>query len=330
MSLRPAAALHHAAHTPAAQQRHRRAARRRALGRGLAFAFLLLVAWLVIDHARAVDWAAVRDAIVAFPRAKLAAALALVVCSHGLYACYDLVGRRYAHHKLPAHKVLGVGLVSYAFNLNLGALVGGFAFRWRLYSKLGLRQGQIGRIIALSLVTNWSGYLLLAGVVLATRAIELPPPVTLGTDVLQVLGVAMIGAPLLYVAMCATAKRRDYHLRGHHFTLPSLRMAATQLGLSTANWALIGAIVWVLLPEGPAYGIVLATLLMAGMAGVITHVPGGLGVIEAVFVAVLGASVPQGGLIAALLVYRALYYLLPLAIAAVMHFVFEASARRRQ
>jgi len=317
-----------APHAPARRRHFGTPAFRRALGRVLALAFLLLVVWLVVDHARKVDWDGVRDALAAYPAATLAAALALTATSHLVYACYDLLGRRYAHHTLPTRKVLGVGLVSYAFNLNLGALIGGLGFRWRLYTKLGLRQGQIGRIIALSLVTNWSGYLLLAGIVLATRAIELPESVSLGTELLQVLGVAMSALPVLYVVWCATARRRDLTLRHHHFRLPGARMALTQLALSTVNWSLIGAIIWVLLPQGAAYGTVLATLLMAGLAGVITHVPGGLGVIEAVFIAVLGAQMAEGPLIAALLVYRALYYLLPLAIAAALHLGIEATARR--
>jgi len=320
----------HAPHAPHRRRHFGTPAFRRALGRGLALAFLLLVVWLVVDHARKVDWAGVRNALAAYPVATLATALALTAASHLVYACYELLGRRYAHHTLPTSKVLGVGLVSYAFNLNLGALVGGFGFRWRLYSKLGLRQGQMGRIIALSLVTNWSGYLLLAGIVLATRAIELPESMSLGSDVLQVLGVAMSALPVLYVVWCATARKRDLTLRHHHFRLPGARMALTQLALSTVNWSVIGAILWVLLPSGPAYGTVLATLLVAGLAGVITHVPGGLGVIEAVFIAVLGAQVAEGPLIAALLVYRALYYLLPLAIAAALHLGFEASARRKR
>jgi uncharacterized membrane protein YbhN (UPF0104 family) len=305
-------------------------AQRRTLGQLFALVFFGVVAWLVFDHARNVDWHAVRDAVWDYPATTLAAAIALAFASYLTYASYELVARRYAHHELPAAMVLGVGLVSYAFNLNLGSLIGAFGLRWRLYTRLGLRQGQVGRIIALNIVTNWSGYLLLAGIVLATRAIELPQAVAIGGGVLlQVVGIVMATLPLLYVVWCGTARRRDLTVRHHHFRLPGWRMALTQLALSSLNWALIGAVVWILLPGGLPYGTVLATLLLAGIAGVITHVPGGLGVIEAVFVAVLGSRVPQGALIAALLVYRAVYYLLPLAMAAALHLGLEASARRQ-
>ena len=53
---------------------------------------------------------------------------------------------------------MAVNFISYAFNLNLGALVGGVAFRYRLYTQLGLKLGVITRVLSLSMLTNWLGY----------------------------------------------------------------------------------------------------------------------------------------------------------------------------
>jgi len=78
------------------------------------------------------------------------------------------------------------------------------------------------------------------------------------------------------------------------------------------------------MPQGLGYARVLATHLSAAVIAVTTHIPGGLGVVETVFVAALGDAVPHSGLIAALLAYRALYYLVPLAVAAAFHFGLEA------
>ena len=94
----------------------------------------------------------------------------------------------------------------------------------------------------------------------------------------------------------------------------------------------MAAIVWVLIrplaAHPPSYGAVVVTLLLGAIAGVLAKVPGGLGVIEAVFVALLGHRVPEHGLLAALLAYRALYYLLPLATASLVTLALEARARR--
>ena len=295
----------------------------------VALLFLAVVGWLVADHVREIDWREVRAALAAYRAPTLAAAAALVLASHLTYATYELIGRRYVGHTLGAGRVLGVGFVSYAFNLNLGSLVGGVGFRLRLYSKLGLDAAQIGRLIVLSFVTNWSGWLLLAGATFALRQIELPPAYALSLGLLQALGVVMVALPLAYVAACFFSKRREWAWREHRFTLPSGRLALAQLGLSSLNWALIGAIVWQLMPRELGFGTVLATQLSAAVIAVPTHVPGGLGVLEAVYVAVLGARVPTTSLVAALLAFRALYYVLPLAVAAALHLALELGAKRR-
>jgi uncharacterized membrane protein YbhN (UPF0104 family) len=85
---------------------------------------------------------------------------------------------------------------------------------------------------------------------------------------------------------------------------------------------------YLLMRHHVAYSAVLSVLLVAAVAGVITHVPAGLGVLEAVFVALLSHQVAQGKLLGALLAYRALYYLLPLMVAAVAYLVTELRARR--
>jgi glycosyltransferase 2 family protein len=69
-------------------------------------------------------------------------------------------------------------------------------------------------------------------------------------------------------------------------------------------------------------------LLLAAVAGVITHVPAGLGVLEAVFVALLSHKMPQPAILAALVAYRVVYYLAPLCIAAVVYLVMEARAKK--
>jgi uncharacterized membrane protein YbhN (UPF0104 family) len=105
-------------------------------------------------------------------------------------------------------------------------------------------------------------------------------------------------------------------------------MALLQLAMSCANWSLIGGVIWFLLQGQVDYVHVLAVLLVAAVAGVVTHVPAGLGVLEAVFVALLAHAVAEAQLLGALLAYRGLYYLLPLVVATVGYLVTEARARR--
>ena len=86
----------------------------------------------------------------------------------------------------------------------------------------------------------------------------------------------------------------------------------------------VGSVVWVLLQHRIDYASVLAVLLIAAVAGVIAHVPAGLGVLEAVFIALLSHRIPETELLAALLAYRAIYYLMPLALASGLLVTLEA------
>jgi uncharacterized membrane protein YbhN (UPF0104 family) len=290
--------------------------------------FFGLVAWLIFNQARTIDWSEVLDAVGRIPLPMLFAAGVLAAGSFALYSSFDLLGRRMTGHTLGTPAVMGVTFISYAFNLNLGALVGGVAFRYRLYSRLGLDNDTITRVLGFSMLTNWLGYLVVAGVAFSFWPMALPPDWKIGNEGLRVLGAALLVAALGYLVLCGVAREHTWRWRGHELQTPALRMALLQLAMSCLNWALIGGVVWLLLQRQVDYPHVLAVLLVAAVAGVITHVPAGLGVLEAVFVALLGHQVAQGRLLGALLAYRAIYYLLPLAIAACGYLVTELRARR--
>lgn len=287
-------------------------------------AVLALLAWA----ARAVDWAQVMTALSQVPPVTLLLAALLCVVSHLIYSTYDLVGKRWTGHGLPARRVMLITFISYAFNLNLGSLVGAFAIRLRLYAREGLRHPVPTQVLALSLSTNWLGYGVLAGGLFLGGWLEPPPQWPVGKEALRWLGALMWLLAAGYLALCTWAPRRDYFIRGHEIVLPSLRLAGLQVLVSAANWLTIGLIVHVLLRDAVPYGQVLAVLLVAAVAGVVAHVPAGLGVLEAVFVALLGPSLGGPTVLAALIAYRALYYLMPLLVAAVAYFVLEARARR--
>jgi glycosyltransferase 2 family protein len=88
----------------------------------------------------------------------------------------------------------------------------------------------------------------------------------------------------------------------------------------------MGAIVAALLPGPVGYPMVLGVLLLSAVATAIAHIPAGIGVLEAVFLALLGGRIAEAPLLAALLAYRAFYYLVPLLLAVVVFLLFEARA----
>jgi uncharacterized membrane protein YbhN (UPF0104 family) len=145
---------------------------------------------------------------------------------------------------------------------------------------------------------------------------------------LQVLGAVLLVVVAGYLGWCFVAGQRVWHLRGQTLDLPSGRMAVLQLLVASTNWLLIGAVVYTLLQFRVDYPTVLSAMLLASVAGLVTHIPAGLGVLEAVFVALLSGRMAQGELLAALLAYRVIYYLAPLVVAGILYFVVSARARR--
>jgi uncharacterized membrane protein YbhN (UPF0104 family) len=298
------------------------------LKRALTFAFFAVVAGLLVKYARGVDWGDVRDSVRALPRSVLLEAAALCAASHLLYSCFDLVGRRYTGHGLPVPRVMQVNFISYAFNLNFGSLIGGVAFRYRLYSRSGLDTSTITRVLTLSMLTNWLGYLLLAGIVFTVSPLQLPPDWRIDSEGLRLLGIALLAVALAYLLLCGWSKKRSWTIRGHELILPRPTMALVQLAMSCTNWMIMAAAVYTLLQGRIDYASVLSVLLIAAVAGVITHVPAGLGVLEAVFVGLLAHRLPEGQILGALLGYRALYYIAPLLVAALLYLTVEMRLRK--
>ncbi|MFJ4445528.1 lysylphosphatidylglycerol synthase domain-containing protein [Pseudomonas sp. NPDC089422] len=290
-------------------------------------AFLILIPVLLYFLARNLDWNEVRQSLLAYKPGTLAIGLALALCSYLIFASYDLLARAYTGHRLPARQVMPVAFVCYAFNLNFTTWVGGVALRYRLYSRLGLDTPTITRILTLGLLTNWMGYMLLGGSVFALGLIELPTNWAVGATGLRVIGVLLLAIAVGYLLACGFAQKRTWHWREHEVTLPSLRLALCQVALGASNWAMMALLIFWLLPGEAFYPSILGILLISCVAGVVAHIPAGLGVLETVFLALLHGQIGQGTLVAALLGYRTLYYLVPLVAAVLTYLILEKRAK---
>jgi uncharacterized membrane protein YbhN (UPF0104 family) len=106
-------------------------------------------------------------------------------------------------------------------------------------------------------------------------------------------------------------------------------MAGLQLLMGAGNWLLMAGIIFVLLQQRIAFSAVLSALLLAAVAGVITRIPAGLGVLEAVFVALLSQQMPRHELLAALVAYRLIYFIAPLGLASLVYLGMEVRARQQ-
>jgi uncharacterized membrane protein YbhN (UPF0104 family) len=280
--------------------------------RVLGVAFIGLTVWLVTQIVRETDWPAVGAALRSRSAATLAFIAVAALASHALYGLLDVLGARALKLRLPRHRVWLTATSSYACNLNLGSLVGAAALRFKLYGRQGVAVADISRLLALSMASNWLGYLLLLASLplwASTQALAR------WTGAWGALGIHAAAAFAVALYLYACAKQKTWTLRGHAFQFPPWRLALAQIGVGAANWALMGAVLMLCLGDGIAYASALTALLVAAIAGAVTHVPGGWGVLDYVILKSLAGSIDAHRVVAGVLVYRAAYYLLPLALA---------------
>ncbi len=294
--------------------------------RWVAPAFGLVVLGVLASQAHKVDWAGGWQTLRQYRLPVLLIALGLATTSHMLYGCFDLIGRRHTHHKVPPLKTWAIAVTSYAFTLNFGSLLGALATRARLYARAGLDEITTAQVVGISVATNWLGYGVLAGGLFASGAISPPAQAHIGAFTLRTIGALMLLLAAAYVLACALSHGREWHIRKKRLRLPSPRLAMVQLSISTTNWLLMGSVMFVLLQGQVSFTTTLGVLLAASIVGVFTPIPAGLGVLEAVYLALLSGSVKQGTLLGAVLAYRAVYYLLPLLGGLLLYVVLERYA----
>ncbi|MBA4264062.1 MAG: hypothetical protein C0453_03190 [Comamonadaceae bacterium] len=287
------------------------------------------VVYLLFDYAKEVDWSEVWQTLKAFPVSLLLVSAGLALLSHAVYASYDVIGRLLTRHPVGPVRSWGIAAISFAFNLNFGALIGGLGLRLRLYTRRGLDLGTVGQVAMYSVLTNWLGWCWVAGVALTLTPLRVDVEWVPGVTALRILGVALLLGAVSYHAMCARWGGATMQVREQRITLPKWRVSTMQGGLGALSWLLMGLSMCNLLGWRIDYPTVLGVLLLAAVAGAIAHVPAGLGVLEAVFVAALHGRLPTTDILAAVLAYRALHHLLPLSLALPAYALDEATAKRQ-
>ena len=220
---------------------------------------------------------------------------------------------------MPLRRGALASFVGYAFSHTLGMpLLTGGAVRFRLYSAWGLPAGEIAGIIAFNSLTLWLG----VAAMLAMGGIAAPDAIgnLLALPAAAVGGLAVgLGVLLLAYPCLSLVFRQPLRLREWSFAWPPPPLAAAQLVLAVVDWTLAALTLWLLLPPvGLGFFAFAGVYTAASIAGVVSHVPAGLGVFEAVLLLSLPEGAHAPGVAAALILYRLIYYVLPLLLAALV------------
>lgn len=221
------------------------------------------------------------------------------------------------------------GAAGYAVSNALGfPIMTGGSVRYRLYSAAGLNVADISRVVTVAWLTFWLGTGLVVGVVLTLDPGGVAKVIGLARGLCLAAGLALLAVIAGFVAWVSTGDRVA-GLFGFQIAMPDRRTVLAQLAAGAIDFVTAGAALYVLLPHSVAPGIASFAVVYAAAltAGIIAHTPGGLGVFEATLITGLGlAGTPE--VLGSLILYRAIYYVLPLIIAA-LSLAWVEIARRR-
>jgi uncharacterized membrane protein YbhN (UPF0104 family) len=257
--------------------------------------------------------AELRHAIELQTGGRMWVAIALTFTSFGCLALYDLLGARMvAPSRVPAHAALLAGFAGNAVSNTLGFhAITGIASRLVVYGRLGLKAVDVVRIVALSWLALALGFATMVAMA------ELATPSTEPEQGRALLAGVLITACLVGFAAWLSRRPRTVSMLGFRQPLPSANLAMTQMLVGAVESAASVGALYVLLPPdlAPPFAGFAVGCIAAVALGLLSHSPGGIGVFEAAVTTILsGAGRPD--LLAAMVLYRAIYNLLPFLLAA--------------
>ena len=286
-----------------------------------------VIVFMLARALRKYDFAEVMQSVRSVEAARLGMAIAFAAGSYATLTLFDTLAVRYVAHALPYRRtaLASFTALSIGHTVGLAALSSG-AVRYRFYARWGLSAEEIGKVIVFCGLTVGLGLLTLAGLAWTFRPDVASSLTGVPDGLARIVG---IGFLLLSAGWLVLAKmsRRPLRIRKWRIQMPSLPMAAAQIVVGTINFGLVAAALYhcVRSVADARYVEVAAAYVIGNTAAIASHVPGGLGVIEGVVMYLL----PQADLLGAVLLFRAVYYLLPLPLGLLSFLVSEMVFRRR-
>jgi phosphatidylglycerol lysyltransferase len=262
--------------------------------------------------------------IAATPSIDLVWAILATALSFLALSGYDASGLRYIGVKIKRSALLLTSFIAYALGntIGLGVLTGG-AVRMRLYAAAGVEPGKIAALIAFNAGAFGLGMMAFGAAALLWGAGDVASVAHLPAWLLRLIAAATLAGVIAFIGLCVF--RRSIMILGRwELRLPPAKLASMQLLISAADLAATAAVLWVLLPSGVVGLPTFVVFFVIGIAlGVISHVPGGIGVFEATILLACAGRAPTEQIAGALVLYRAIYYLMPLSFAAILLAVYE-------
>lgn len=255
----------------------------------------------------------------------IALCLLFTACSYLTLTCYDALALGHLRLRVPYPRAALASFTSYAFvnNIGLAPLTAG-SIRYRIYSVEGLTAPDIVALTAVCTLTFLLGAVAGLGGALLLEDATLSAVNRLSPSTNQVLGAVILGLLAAYVVWI-WMKARIINLRGYSLALPGPRLTLAQIGVAVTDLVFAAAALFVLMPESLDIGFpAFAGVFVAAIGlGLLSHTPGGIGIFEAAILLAF-PDLPPEEVLGRLILFRCLYYLVPLAVAATLLALHEA------
>lgn len=264
----------------------------------------------------------------AVPGERLLLAAACAAGAFATLAAYEVAVVRYVKHCIGRAKPVITALIAFPLGHALGqTLLSGGALRYRMYSPAGFTATEVGATVLLCGMPYMLAFGLLVDLALVLGAEALAPLFRVPASWLFALGCVGLAKDVAYVVF-VYRRKAPIRLGGWAVNVPTPRMTALQVIVGLIDIGLISSILYLLLPPsaGIAFLPFVAVYLASIVIGVMSHVPAGLGVLESMLLLLL-PHVPPDELLAAVLLYRVIYEVVPLLGALLLWGSFELIAR---
>jgi len=282
--------------------------------------------WILRRELHEVPLRDIGRALAALSPLRVALAFALTIAGYLALTAYDVVALHHLKRKLSFGKVVYTSFIAYALANNLpGAFIVGGSVRHRLYSRWGLSPTDTNALVLLNIITYALGLATAAALAFTFAPHAVPRLLNLPVDSTRPLG--LIAATLVIGYLVWSALGHPFHMKGRAIGPLPLPTTLLQIAVSLADWIISGSALYGLLPAGHGLGYVdfFSVFLLGQIAALVVQLPGGLGVFEAVMLGILGSKIPRHIVFSALVAYRVIYYLIPLAVAAILLGIHEVS-----
>ncbi len=283
-----------------------------------------LVIALVHSLSHDLDYRAMVRALRQLPVTAIGLSIGATIASFVALIGREYCGMRYIGVRVPPSILAIASFCGNALGnaIGLGPLSGG-AIRYRMYRSVGLSPEAVGGIIAFTTLGSAIDVVLFAALSAIVAAPAIGALYHVSPIAIDAVAAPLLVATTLLVGFCSI-RRKAVRIRGHVLAFPGPRLFLAQLVFTGLDVMAAAASLWVLLPDDRiALLPFVAIFTVATGLGIISSVPGGLGIFDALVVAGLSSQVPANQVAAAVLAYRGIYFLLPLIVTAALLAGFE-------